>query len=93
MGEIRVEPAGLRAAGGSAQAAGADLRGLAGEVAAALSGVSGAAPPETGGASTAFSNAVQTGALAVSDGVTMLGSNAQTAAGVYEQVDREAMPR
>ena len=42
--------------------------------------------------SATFSNAVQNGALAVSDGVVALGSNAETAAGVYEQADRQAMP-
>jgi uncharacterized protein YukE len=92
MGEIRVDPGTLRAAGGTAQAAGADLRGLAGEVAAALSAVDGAAPPESGGAAAMFSNAVQTGTLAVSECVVALGSNADTAANVYEQTDRQAMP-
>jgi hypothetical protein len=93
MSEIRVEPGGLRSAGGVAQSAGADLRGFAGEVGAALSGVGGAAPPQTAAAAASFSDAMQTGALAVGDGVAALGANAGTAADVYEQVDREAMPR
>jgi hypothetical protein len=93
MGEIRVDPGSLRSAGGTAQSAGSDLRGLAGEVAAALSGVSGAAPSETGTAAGAFSQTVQVGALAVGDGIVQLGANAETAATVYEQVDRQAMPR
>jgi hypothetical protein len=93
MGQIRVEPGSLRSAGGIAQSAGADLRGLAGEVLAALSAVGGAAPPETSAASATFSNGMQTAALAVGDGVASLGSNAGTAADVYEQVDEQAMPR
>jgi hypothetical protein len=92
MGEIRVDPGTLRSAGGVAQAAGADLRGLAGEASAALSGVGGSAPAETGAAVNAFSNALQVGALAIGDGVTALGTNAGAAASVYEQVDRQAMP-
>jgi Excreted virulence factor EspC, type VII ESX diderm len=92
MGEIRVDPGSLRSAGGVAQSAGADLRGLAGEVSAALAGVGGSAPAETSGAVGAFSNALQVGALAIGDGVAALGSNAGTAACVYEQVDRQAMP-
>jgi Excreted virulence factor EspC, type VII ESX diderm len=92
MGEIRVDPGTLRSAGGVAESAGADLRGLAGEVSAALSGVGGSAPAETSGAASAFSNALQVGALAIGDGVSALGANAGTAADVYEQVDRQAMP-
>jgi hypothetical protein len=93
MGEIRVDPGSLRSAGGVAETAGADLRGLAGEVSAALAGVGAAAPAQTSGAATAFSSAMQTGALAIGDGVSALGANAGTAASVYEHVDREAMPR
>jgi hypothetical protein len=92
MPAIEVETGALRSAGGSAQSVGADLRGLAGEVGAALSGVGGAAPPATAAAGAAFAQAVQAGALAIGEGVSSLGANAVTAAGVYEQVDREAMP-
>lgn len=35
---------------------------------------------------------MQTGALAVGDGVAALGTNAQSAADAYETVDRQAMP-
>ena len=69
----------------------AKVAGLTGKT-AALSGVADAAPPETGGASAAFAGAVQNGALAVADGVVSLGSNAEAAASVYEQVDRQVMP-
>jgi hypothetical protein len=92
MGQIRVEPGSLRSAGGIAQSAGADLRGLAGEVLAALSAVGAAAPPQTSSAAATFSAGMQTAALAVGDGVASLGSNAGTAADVYEQVDAQAMP-
>lgn len=92
MSEIRVDPGALRAAGGVAQSAGSDLRGLAGEVGAALSAVGGAAPGQTSGAAAGFSSAAQAATLAVGDGILALGSNAEAAAGVYEQVDREAMP-
>jgi hypothetical protein len=92
MGEIRVEPGSLRSAGGTARLAGTQLMALAGEVRAALSGVAGAAPPETSGASAAFAAAVEAGAIAIADGVGALGSNAEAAASVYEQVDREVMP-
>ena len=92
MSRISVEPGGLRSAGGVALSAGADLRGLAGEILAALSGVGGAAPPETSAAAATFSGGMQTAALAVGDGVAALGANAGTAADVYEQVDAQAMP-
>jgi hypothetical protein len=92
MAEIRVDPGSLRSAGGTARLAGTQLLALAGEVRAALSGVAGAAPPETSGASTAFAGAVEAGAVAIGDGVGALGSNAESAAAVYEQVDQEAMP-
>jgi hypothetical protein len=92
MGRITVESASLRSAGGVAQSAGADLRGLAGEVLAALSAIGGAAPPETSVASATFSNGMQTAALAVGAGVASLGSNAGAAADIYEQVDEQAMP-
>ena len=92
MSEIRVEPGSLRTAGGTARLAGTQLAALAGEVSAALAGVAGAAPPETSGASAAFGSAVETGALAIANGIGSLGSNAETAASVYEQVDRQAMP-
>jgi Excreted virulence factor EspC, type VII ESX diderm len=93
MPRIDVETGGLRAAGGSAESVAADLRGLAGEIAAALSGVGGAAPPQSSAASGEFSQALQAGALAIADGVGSLGANAVSAAGTYEQVDRQAMPR
>jgi hypothetical protein len=92
VSQIKVEPGGLRSAGGVAQAAGADLRGLAGEVLAALSAVGGPAPPQTSAAAETFSKGMQTAALAVGDGVASLGTNAGTAADVYEQVDEQAMP-
>jgi hypothetical protein len=92
VSRIEVEPGGLRAAGGTAQSAGADLRGLGGEVLAALSAVGGAAPPQTSAAAQTFSTGMQTATLAVGDGVAALGSNAGTAADVYEQVDQQAMP-
>ena len=92
MSRISVEPGGLRSAGGVAQSAGADLRGLAGEVLAALSAVGGAAPPQTSAATATFSGGMQTAALAIGDGMAALGANAGTAADVYEQVDAQAMP-
>jgi Excreted virulence factor EspC, type VII ESX diderm len=92
MPEIRVDPGSLRSAGGTARLAGSQLRTLAGEVTAALSEVAGAAPPETSGASTAFAGALETCALAIAEGIGTLGSNAESAASVYEQVDRQAMP-
>jgi hypothetical protein len=90
---FEVETGGLRTAGGSAQGVAAELRGLAGEIAAALSGVAGAAPPESAAAGGAFSQAAQAGALAIGDGVGSLGANAVSAADAYEQVDGQAMPR
>jgi hypothetical protein len=92
VSRISVEPSGLRSAGGVAHSAGADLRGLAGEVLAALSAVGGAAPPQTSAAAAAFSGGMQTAALAIGDGVAALGTNAGTAADVYEHVDAQAMP-
>jgi hypothetical protein len=92
VSRISVEPSGLRSAGGVAQSAGADLRGLAGEILAALSAVGGAVPPETSAAAATFSGGMQTAALAIGDAVAALGSNAGTAADVYEQVDTQAMP-
>jgi hypothetical protein len=92
-GRFDVETGGLRAAGGSAETIAADLRGLAGEIGAALSGVAGAAPPESAAATGEFSQTVQAGALAIGDGVGGLGANAVSAADAYEQVDGQAMPR
>jgi hypothetical protein len=92
MAEIRVDPGSLRSAGGTARLAGTQLLALAGEVRAALSGVAGAAPPDTSAASSAFGGAVEAGAVAIGDGVGALGTNAESAAAVYEQVDQEAMP-
>lgn len=89
---IDVETGDLRSAGGSAQGVAADLRGLAGEIAAALSGVAGAAPPQTASATGEFSNTAQVGALSIGDAVGSIGGNAISAAGVYEQVDAQAMP-
>jgi hypothetical protein len=87
-----VETGGLRTAGGSAEGVAVELRGLAGEIAAALSGVAGAAPPETSAASGTFSQGLQAGALAIGEGVGALGANAVSAADAYEQVDRQVMP-
>jgi hypothetical protein len=92
MPEMRVDPGSLRSAGGTAQLAGGRLRTLAGEVTAAVSGVAGAAPPETSAASAVFANALETCALAIAEGIGALGANAESAASVYEQVDRQAMP-
>lgn len=89
---IDVETGGLRAAGGSAESVAAELQGLAGEIGAALSGVAGAAPPESASASGMFSQALQAGALAISEGVGSLGANAVSAADAYETVDRQVMP-
>jgi len=89
---IDVETGGLRTAGGSAESVAADLQGLAGEIAAALSGVGGAAPPETAGASGMFSQALQAGALATGEGIGALGANAVSAADAYDVVDRRVMP-
>ena len=71
----------------------ADLRGLAGEIGAALAGVSGAAPRESAAVTGQFSQTVQAGALAIGDSVGSIGSNAVSAADAYEQVDRQVMPR
>jgi hypothetical protein len=88
-----VETSGLRSAGGSAETVAADLRGLAGEIGAALAGVSGAAPPQSAAATGQFSQTIQTGALAIGDSVGSIGANAVSAADAYEQVDRQGMPR
>src|SRR5215216_2223541 len=92
MPEIRVDPGSLRSAGGTARLAGSQLRSLAGEVTSAVAGVGGAAPPETSAASSAFASALETCALAIAEGIAAVGSNAESAASVYEQVDRQAMP-
>lgn len=92
MPRIDVETGGLRTAGGAAQAIGGDLRGLAGQIQAALADVGGAAPPQTASAGGAFSQAMETATLAVGDGVARLGGNAQVAADVYDTVDRQVMP-
>jgi hypothetical protein len=54
--------------------------------------VGGAAPPETASAGQAFAGAMETGALAVGDGVASLGGNALSAADAYEVVDQRVMP-
>ena len=92
MSRIDVETGGLRTAGSGAQGVGADIRGLAGEIRAALAAVGGAAPPETASAGQAFAGGMETGALAVGDGVASLGGNALSAADAYEVVDQQVMP-
>ena len=72
MSRIDVETGGLRTAGSSAQGVGADIRGLAGEIRAALAAVGGAAPPETASAGQAFAGAMETGALAVVFGIWLI---------------------
>lgn len=93
MPRIDVETGSLRTAGGSAESVAAELQGFAGEIAAALSGVGGAAPPQSAAASGEFSHALQAGALAIADGVGSLGANAVSAADTYDQVDQQVMPR
>ena len=93
MPRIDVETGGLRTAGGSAESVAAELRGFAGEIAAALSGVGGAAPSQSEAAGAQFGRALEAGALAIADGVGSLGANAVSAAETYEQVDQRVMPR
>jgi uncharacterized protein YukE len=93
MSRIDVETGGLRAAGGSVEGVAAELRGFAGQIRAALSGLGDAAPPQSAAASGEFSHALQAGALSIAEGVGSLGANVVSAADAYEQVDQRAMPR